>query len=130
MKHRKITVSFLFTLLFVISANAQETASAQAVEEYNTLKSLIVLALMILALVFLYRSSKYKAVKKTDNRDAKTDNNSVPDEVVAAIIMMLNDMDEDVHDKDNTVLTMRKVTRNYSPWNSKIFGLRQMPYIK
>ncbi|GHT62028.1 hypothetical protein AGMMS50239_14270 [Bacteroidia bacterium] len=130
MRYKKFTVFWLFTLFFVASADAQKMATAQVVDEYNGLKSLIVLVLMILVLVFLYRSSKRKPVKNTDNQDMKMENESVPGEVAAAIVMMLNDLDEDVHDLDSTVLTMRKITRNYSPWNSKIFGLRQMPYKK
>ncbi|GHT56948.1 hypothetical protein FACS189446_9060 [Bacteroidia bacterium] len=130
MKYRKITVSGLFTLLFIASANAQEIVVVQAVDEYSGLKSLAVLVLMILILIFLYRGSKRKPVNHTAIQDVKTENESVPDEVVAAIMMILHEIDEDVHDKDSTVLTLRKVTRNYSPWNSKIFGLRQIPYKK
>jgi hypothetical protein len=126
MKKKKITLSLLFTLLFAVGAGAQDVAAAPAADAYNGLKSLAVLALMIIALVYLYYRSKPKAaapvVEAVEDPEA-----SVPDEVVAAIVMMLNDMDEDVHDRDNTILTMRKVTRNYSPWNSKLFGMRQIP---
>ncbi|MDR2473057.1 MAG: lamin tail domain-containing protein [Tannerella sp.] len=45
-------------------------------------------------------------------------------DIVAAISMALYEATEDVHDLENTVLTINKVTRRYSPWSSKIYGLR------
>jgi hypothetical protein len=127
---KKMTISLLFTLLFVVGASAQEAAAAPQPDAYNGLKSLIVLALMLIALIYLYRQSRPKSAAKTAalSVEASGDANApVPDEIVATIVMMLNDMEEDVHDRDNTILTMRKVTRNYSPWNSKLFGMRQIP---
>jgi Na+-transporting methylmalonyl-CoA/oxaloacetate decarboxylase gamma subunit len=51
-------------------------------------------------------------------------------EIVAAISLALYEVDEDVHDLENTVITIHKVTRNYSPWSSKIYGLRNYPQKK
>lgn len=47
-------------------------------------------------------------------------------EVIAAIGMALHDH-LDAHDRENTVLTITKVSRPYSPWSSKIHGMRHMP---
>ena len=33
----------------------------------------------------------------------------------------------DAHDRENTVLTINKVKRAYSPWNSKIYNMRHLP---
>jgi Na+-transporting methylmalonyl-CoA/oxaloacetate decarboxylase gamma subunit len=51
-------------------------------------------------------------------------------EIVAAISLALHEVDEDVHDFENTVITMHKVARTYSPWSSKIYGLRNQPQRK
>ena len=51
----------------------------------------------------------------------------VSDEVIAAIGLALSMHLQDVHDYEQTVLTMMKVMRPYSPWSSKIYGLRQIP---
>ena len=45
-------------------------------------------------------------------------------EVTAAICMALSESQNDVHDIENTILTIRRVERKYSPWSSKIYGLR------
>ncbi len=48
-------------------------------------------------------------------------------EIFAAIGAALYEMSDDNHDIENTVLTIRKVQRAYSPWSSKIYGLREVP---
>jgi Na+-transporting methylmalonyl-CoA/oxaloacetate decarboxylase gamma subunit len=45
--------------------------------------------------------------------------------VFAAIATALYEVTEDVHDIENTVITIQKVARRYSPWSSKIYGLRE-----
>jgi len=44
--------------------------------------------------------------------------------VVAAIATALYEATEHVHDIEHTVLTIQKVSRRYSPWSSKIYGMR------
>ncbi|HAQ65007.1 MAG TPA: phage tail protein [Bacteroidales bacterium] len=44
-------------------------------------------------------------------------------EVNAAIAMALHLYRNQLHDHENTVLTIRKVSRTYSPWSSKIYGV-------
>jgi glutaconyl-CoA/methylmalonyl-CoA decarboxylase subunit delta len=39
--------------------------------------------------------------------------------ISAAIILYL----DEIHDKESRVMTIRKVSKNYSPWSSKIYGL-------
>lgn len=51
-------------------------------------------------------------------------------EIFAAIATALYEMSDDNHDIENTVLTIRKVERTYSPWSSKIYSLRQTPIKK
>lgn len=47
-------------------------------------------------------------------------------EEIAAIAMALYDH-LNAHDTENTVLTINKVKRAYSPWSSKIYSLREVP---
>ncbi len=48
-------------------------------------------------------------------------------EEIAAIVMALHEH-LNAHDTENTVLTINKVKRAYSPWSSKIYGLRELPH--
>jgi Na+-transporting methylmalonyl-CoA/oxaloacetate decarboxylase gamma subunit len=47
-------------------------------------------------------------------------------EEIAAIVMALNEH-LNSHDKESTILTINKVRKSYSPWSSKIYGLREIP---
>ncbi|HOI48528.1 MAG TPA: OadG family transporter subunit [Prolixibacteraceae bacterium] len=48
-------------------------------------------------------------------------------ELNAAIAMTLYLYATELHDAENTVLTINRVSRTYSPWSSKIYGLRKFP---
>lgn len=47
-------------------------------------------------------------------------------EEIAAIVMAMH-AHLDAHDRENTILTINKVKRAYSPWSSKIYSLREVP---
>ena len=52
----------------------------------------------------------------------------ISDEVIAAIGLALSMHLQDTHDYEKAVITIQKVIRPYSPWSSKIHGLRQIPF--
>ena len=75
------------------------------------------------------RAMKVKGV--TDREEAKEKMlGHAPGEVYAAIAMALHEMQNDVHDVEETVLTITRVKRSYSPWSSKIYTLRETPHKK
>jgi len=42
---------------------------------------------------------------------------------IAAISMALHLYFDDEHDKESNIITIKRIERRYSPWNSKIYGL-------
>ena len=74
-------------------------------------------------------ASKRNALKAKAGVDGMEEDMSGEEagEIFAAIATALYEVTEDVHDVENTVLTISKVTRNYSPWSSKLYGLREVP---
>jgi hypothetical protein len=50
-------------------------------------------------------------------------------DIYAAIAMAIYEATE-LHDEENTILTIKKTARSYSPWNSKIYTLRETPVKK
>ncbi|MDE5712119.1 MAG: lamin tail domain-containing protein, partial [Muribaculaceae bacterium] len=48
-------------------------------------------------------------------------------EAIAAIAAALAEHFGEGHDIEDTILTIRRMKRAYSPWNSKIYNLRVMP---
>lgn len=90
-------------------------------------------ALLVLSICFyiisriganVSRSQKAKALADTEAEAGRPDHDS--GEEIAAIAMALRDHLE-AHDRENTVLTINKVRRAYSPWSSKIYSLRELP---
>ena len=71
------------------------------------------------------------AVKKSLTSEVKTAGEQphveMSGEVNAAIAMALHLYQSEMHDYENTVLTIQKVSRTYSPWSSKIYTLRKTP---
>lgn len=62
--------------------------------------------------------TREKAMKKID------ESHDISGEVNAAIAMAIYLYRSELHDHEETVLTIKKVARSYSPWSSKIYGLR------
>ena len=77
------------------------------------------------------RKNAMKAKGITDKSEAKEKGlGQAPGEVYAAIAMAMHEMQSDVHDVEETVLTITRVKRSYSPWSSKIYTLREIPHKK
>lgn len=74
-----------------------------------------------------------KAAKVVNNREKEAEvktkvvKEEISGEVNAAIAMALYLYQNELHDQENTVLTIQKVSRTYSPWSSKIYTLRKSP---
>ena len=83
------------------------------------------------ASVSLSKRNAMKAKGITDKQEAKEKKlGEAPGEIFAAIAMAMYEMQSDVHDVEDTVLTITRVKRSYSPWSSKIYTLRETPQKK
>ncbi len=51
----------------------------------------------------------------------------ISDEQIAAIATALKLYKREIHDRESEVITILNIKRAYSPWNSKIHGLTQLP---
>lgn len=69
------------------------------------------------ASVSLSKRNAMKAKGITDKQEAKEKKlGEAPGEIFAAIAMAMHEMQSDVHDVEDTVLTITRVKRSYSPW--------------
>jgi hypothetical protein len=90
---------------------------------------IVFLALVLLAFVFntvpkLLEIQKRRALlKKGRSIDPNVSFDHISGEANAAIgtaiFMFFNEM----HDDEDTIITIRKVSKSYSPWSSKIYGI-------
>jgi len=98
-----------------------------------TAMAVVFLGLIVLYIVFKttgnlsIKAGARRAQKATGAETATAASGELSGEVLVAIGMALYELNEDAHDIENTVLTIQKVKRTYSPWSSKIYGLRELP---
>lgn len=119
----------------------------EKVEMFRKLdKNGVVLTIMAMAIVFgalLVLSICFYVISKVGEKVSKINkskshgvepktiaNTDLPTgdlgEEIAAIVMALHEH-LNAHDQESTILTINKVKRAYSPWSSKIYGLRELP---
>lgn len=94
---------------------------------------IVVIALIILSILFLafgkisQKLHTQKKMKITGISQDEATTEATSGEAIAAIAAALHEHFNARHDIEDTVLTIRKLKRAYSPWSSKIYGLRQVP---
>ncbi len=96
--------------------------------------SVVFLALLCISLIL---KGYGKLIMKTQDRKAKnssvtkaTDSSATPasqtsGEIYAAIAAAIYMYDEEMHDDENTVITIQKVERAWTPWNAKFYNMNR-----
>lgn len=93
----------------------------------------IVIVLAALFVYFLYRTNKIIDTRNKDKQEKKAGEQiratqkEISDEAAAAIALAIHMYKSDLHDKESFTITLKKVSKIYSPWSSKIYTLRQNP---
>ena len=97
---------------------------------------IVLLALILLSLLFLFFGklfAKNQSRKKSEaqgRQEVSEEDDHDSGEVIAAIAMALDEHFNSKHDLEDTVLTIRRMKRAYSPWNSKIYNMREVPALR
>ncbi len=120
-----ITASISFDL-----SNITNSAIITAIVGYLIVFSALVLLFFLFnnlpRLIRMNLKSRLKS-KKGSTEQMKDDGFDTPGEVNAAIGTALHLYFSELHDEESNVITMKKISRRYSPWSSKIYGLRNHP---
>ena len=97
---------------------------------------IVIGALIVLSLLFmgfgkisekLMSKKKLEAHGKTAEDVDETHEDVDSGEVIAAIAAALSEHFNERHDLEHTILTIKRLRRAYSPWNSKIYNIRHTP---
>ena len=96
---------------------------------------IVILALVVLSLLFLGFGkisqsliARNKRQSQAIKSDAAEEHHAVDSgDVIAAIAAARSEHFGEDHDMEDTILTIRKLQKAYSPWSSKIYHLRQVP---
>jgi len=89
-------------------------------------------ALVVLTIIFnripeILKFNLGKKIRKSGQEDGeKVRFQSISGETNAAIATALYLYFNELHDKESNVMTIEKVSKRYSPWSSKIYGLRNI----
>ncbi|MHC1691186.1 MAG: OadG family transporter subunit [Bacteroidales bacterium] len=109
------------------------------VDPFGIIMAVTAMTVVFLALILLYivfkQIGKYNIRKSRERSSVANAQSGKPQvanvsaEIYAAIATAIHaySQDSEAHDIENTILTINKVTRNYSPWSSKIYTLRETP---
>lgn len=100
--------------------------------------AIVLAALIVLSILFMIFGKifgKSLSKKKREAHGVHPDDESHDDslasgETIAAIALALDEHFNSKHDLEDTVLTIRRMKRAYSPWNSKIYNMREVPALR
>ena len=142
-----MTLNLILTKLLAFIQNAQSDSLLQHIhenaEEFEEVDpvgfglaavgivvvftSLILLYVVFLNLTKLIQAQGKKRRIKEGHSDTSVKEAELTGEINAAIAAALYLYSQELHDQESAVLTINRVSRTYSPWSSKIYGLRQNP---
>ncbi len=96
--------------------------------------AVVLLALISLAIIISIFSKIVVSMSQHTAEEAAPEQAESPSvdagangEIIAAIALAMKLYQEDLHDKESEIITINTVARAYSPWNSKIHGLTDVP---
>ena len=93
----------------------------------------VILSFVGLFFLFLFRTNKIinaksqTNIQKTATSQTMNPGDEIHDEAAAAIALAIHMYQSEIHDKESFTITLKKVSKIYSPWSSKIYGLRKNP---
>ena len=91
--------------------------------------TIVFVALVLLVLVFTYLAKfiEYQAKKRCERagkiKCTEMDEFTINGEVATAISLALHLHFSESHDQESGKLTMKRVSKTYTPWNSKIYNV-------
>jgi len=142
MNYNKYIISVVSA--FFLGINLQAESAAEKIESIKmndsiglgmTITAMAVVFAALIGLYLLFNLIGSTAVSLSNKRTMKVSGMSKEEakgmtnqsaEIYAAIAMAIYEATE-LHDDENAILTIKNTVRNYSPWNSKIYSLRETP---
>jgi Na+-transporting methylmalonyl-CoA/oxaloacetate decarboxylase gamma subunit len=131
----------LSTLLLAETGNRVRGAAAEEfgkMDPTGIAMTMIAMTVVFIALIMLYLTFKYIAklynvdMKKRFRKsrpDAEVPEilEDIPGETLAAISLALHLYHQQMQGLEDAVMTFKNASKTYSPWSSKIYGLRRTP---
>ena len=131
----------LSTLLLIEAGNRVRGSAAEEfgkMDPTGIAMAVIAMTIVFTSLMLLFITFKYIAKlynidwkklfkKKQPGNDISKVSEDIPDETLAAISLALHLYHIELQGLEDAVMTFKKAAKTYSPWSSKIYGLRRSP---
>jgi len=131
-------------MLMLMLVKAGYRVAGKAAEEFGRMDptgiamALIAMTIVFFALIFLYITFKYIARlynvdlkkrfrKSRPDMEIPEEHEEITGETLAAISLALHLYHEQLQGLEDAVITFKNAAKTYSPWSSKIYGLRKTP---
>lgn len=88
--------------------------------------SLTIISVLVRLLKIAVNRKKH-TIGAPEGGETKPVTNGVSGEVVSAIAVALQMHLFELHDEERTIITIKRVSRPYSPWSSKLYSMRHFP---
>jgi Na+-transporting methylmalonyl-CoA/oxaloacetate decarboxylase gamma subunit len=118
---------------FVQVSTHKDAAEFARLDPYGVGMTLVAMTVVFLSLLILFVIFKNVAKlfaydfrsQSAKKEQPKTKDNSATLELGAAVAMAIHLYQQELHDHETAMLTIKKINRSYSPWSSKIYGMRK-----
>lgn len=80
----------------------------------------------VLTFILNFRLKSFARKKGLDPADIQTAKTIQSGEVNAAIAMAIYSYFNELHDVESGVMTIKRVSRHYSPWSSKLYNMKNL----
>lgn len=113
-------------------SNITDDSIIIAIIGYTTVFAALVLLFIVFNTIpkLLYLNLKSKLRKKGESVEIKQEDMNISGETNAAISMALYLYFNQMHDDESNIVTIKEVSRRYSPWSSKIYGVHNLSHKK
>lgn len=122
----------LFIIIQTVKRSADELILVDPYGLGLTIISVTIVFLVLISLYLVFKSIGVvfhkingKQLLKNNEILVSKSENEISGEVCSAIAMALYCYNNQMHDEENSILTIKKKNNEYSPWSSKIYGLRK-----
>ncbi len=132
------------TLSILLLAATGDRVRGAAAEDFGKMDptgiamTIIAMTVVFISLIFLYLTFKYIAklynvdLKKRFRKSRPNEMmpemlEDIPGETLAAISLALHLYRQQLQGLEDAVITFKNAAKTYSPWSSKIYGLRRAP---
>jgi len=132
------------TPLMLIQVKSGDRVAGQAAEEFGKMDpsgiAMIMIAMTVVfsALIFLYLTFKYISKlynidlkklfsRRREHKEVSGEELEISGDTLAAIAMALHLYHQQMQGLEDAVITFKNAAKTYSPWSSKIYGLRKTP---